>query len=212
MALLTFEQRGRGNGVLVMLPGAAMRAEDYASEGFFAAAENCIDAPDLVVVGIDAVAATPGDLADVVEQVLQPRRAAGQRLWLGGISLGGMQALELHIDYPGLIDGLCLIAPYPGSRLTLQAIDRAGGLAAWEADKVQLADPEFRLWHWLRSPPADFPVFAGYGENDRFATGMARLSGCFPVASQRVVPGAHDWPTWRRLWEDFLAQGYFSTR
>jgi pimeloyl-ACP methyl ester carboxylesterase len=212
MALTVLEQRGQGDGLLVLLPGAGMRAEDYVSEGFSAAAARCPAAPDLLVVDIDSVAATAGNLAEVVEQVLLPRRAAHRRLWLGGISLGGMLALGLHVDHPGLIDGLCLIAPYPGTRLTLQAIDQAGGLASWIPDEAQLADAEFRMWHWLRSPPADFPVFAGYGADDRFAAGMARLAGCFPPACRRVVAGAHDWPTWRLLWEDFLAQGHFSPR
>lgn len=206
--LPTLEFRGTAPGLLVLIPGAGMRMEDYVEQGFFeVAARN--EAPDILVVGIDAVAVTSNDLANIVDQILQPRRAACSRLWLGGISLGGLLALGLHVDHPGLIDGLCLIAPYPGTRLTLQAIDEAGWVA-WVPDEAQLADPEFRIWHWLRSSPADFPVFAGYGEDDRFAAGMARMTSRFPAASRRIVAGGHDWPTWVRLWEDFLALGHFS--
>ena len=138
-------------------------------------------------------------------EILEPARQQGyKKIWLGGISLGGLLALCHNADTPGSVDGLCLIAPYPGSRLTSNAIARAGGLAEWQVTPDQLSDPEFRMWRWLQKPPPDFPVFVGYGTEDRFASGMQQIAECFPPATRHALPGDHDWPVWQVLWERFL--------
>ena len=118
-----------------------------------------------------------------------------------------MLALCHNADTPNQVDGLCLLAPYPGSRLTTLAIDRAGGLSNWQATSEQLADPEYRLWRWLQDQPAEPPVFIGYGTEDRFAGGMQRIAECFPASTRHAIPGGHDWPVWEKLWAHFLDSG-----
>lgn len=196
--------------LLVLLPGAYMTADDYAAQ-FFPAVERRGLQLDLAAVdlGLDAVSA--GDaLPAVLEQVLRPARQTHRQVWLGGISLGGLLALGLTADHPEAIDGLCLIAPYPGSRLTTNAIARSGGLDAWHPSAEQLADPEFRVYRWLKAPPA-LPAFVGYGSEDRFAPGMRAIAERFPPAARRAVPGGHDWPAWCDLWEHFLDRGLIPT-
>ena len=190
--------------LLVLLPGAYMTPEHYAEHCFPAVAARHL-AVDLQAVdlGVDAVSSGEA-IPAVVEQILRPARADYARVWLGGISLGGLLALCLNADHPGLADGLCLIAPYPGSRLTTNAIARAGGLDAWEPTAEELADPEFRAYRWLKAPPADLPVFVGHGRDDRFAAGMQAIAERFPPAARQVVAGGHDWPAWGKLWEHFL--------
>ena len=209
-ALRTLDQRCGAEALLVLLPGAYMTPEHYAERFFPAVAQRRLRL-DLVAVdpGVDAVAS--GDaIPAIVDTILRPARAAYARLWLGGISLGGLTALCLTADHPGLIDGLCLIAPYPGSRLTTNAIARAGGLECWQPTADQLADPEFRLWQWLKAAPAGLPAYVGHGRDDRFAEGMAQIAGRFPAAARDLVDGDHDWPAWQRLWENFLDRGHFS--
>ena len=208
--LRTISRQVGADTLLVLLPGAYMTPEHYA-EHFFPAIERHGLALDVTAVdlGLDAVSA--GDAIPAVrEQVLRPARQRYRRVWLGGISLGGLLALGLNADYPGEIDGLCLIAPYPGSRLTTNAIARAGGLDAWQPSTDELTDPECRIYRWLKAPPADLPVFVGHGSEDRFAAGMQAIAERFPAASRQVVPGDHDWPAWRELWEHFLNRGHFS--
>lgn len=208
--LRTVGQACGADTLLVLLPGAYMTAEDYAAQFFPACARRGL-ALDLLAVdlGLDAVSA--GDaLPAVLTQILQPARHTHRRIWLGGISLGGLLALGLTADHPGSVDGLCLIAPYPGSRLTTNAIARAGGLDAWQPTAEELGDPEFRVYRWLKAPPADLPVFVGHGSEDRFASGMQAIAERFPAAARHVVPGAHDWPAWCNLWEHFLACGHFT--
>ena len=209
--LPTLRQTTGAANLLVLLPGAYMRAADFVGANFFAAvARRCL-ALDLVAVNLDPGAISGGSaLPAIQEEILTPARRQGyEKIWLGGISLGGLLALCHAADTPGSIDGLCLLAPYPGSRLTASSIDRAGGLDHWQATPEELADPEFRMWRWLQRPPAGLPVFVGYGREDRFAAGMQRIAERFPAAARHAIPGGHEWPVWQQLWEHFLDLGHF---
>lgn len=197
--------------LLVLLPGACMRAEDYAAAGFFAAVEARRLALDVVAVDLDLAAISAGEaLPALCNDILAPARTRYRRVCLGGISLGGMLALAQAAETPESIDGLCLIAPYPGSRLTLNVIDHAGGLDVWAPSAEDLADPELRVWDWLRQPPAALPAFVGWGGDDRFAAGMAAIARRFPGNAHCMLPGGHDWPVWVQLWDRFLDRNPFA--
>lgn len=192
--------------LLVLLPGAYMSAVDFASAGFFTALAQRGRPLDLLTLDLNLATISSGKVLPRLQaEILTPAREQGCRnLWLGGISLGGLLALCHAVDWPGQVDGLCLLAPYPGSRLTTKAIAAAGGLARWQPTPEQLADPEFRVWDWLRQPPPALPVFIGYGRDDRFAAGMQAIAACFSPSASLCLPGGHEWPVWRRLWEHFL--------
>lgn len=210
-ALPTLRLKQGAPDLLVLLPGAYMKAADFVTAGFFAAVEQRRLALDLAAVDLDLAAISAGTaLPALRDGILAPARAAYRRVWLGGISLGGLLALATAADHPATIDGLCLLAPYPGSRLTANAIARAGGLDAWQATPAQLADPEFRIWHWLKSPPIGLPAFVGHGRDDRFAAGMLAIGERFPAACRQLVDGGHEWPAWYDLWEYFLTRGHFA--
>lgn len=199
--------------LLVLLPGAHMTPEHFLENGFLGAVDRRRLALDLMVVDLDLDAVSEGStLTAIYHDVLVPARARYGKVWLGGVSLGGLLALCQAADVPDSADGLCLLAPYPGSRLTTSAIARAGGLDQWQPARSELDDPEIRVWHWLRRPPASLPVFIGYGRDDRFAAGIGQIADCFPNAARCELPGGHDWPVWRDLWEHFLDLGHFPER
>ena len=196
---------------LVLLPGAQMHPADVEQAGLPALLRHSGVALDLVVPDLHLDPTGRSDAcARLAQEVLAPLATRYRRLWLAGISLGGLLALNLVADHPGEIDGLCLIAPYPGSRLTTNAIARAGGLAAWQPTAEELRDPECRVYRWLKAPPADLPVFVGHGRDDRFAAGMQAIADCFPASARQLVAGDHDWPAWRDLWEHFLDRRLFN--
>ena len=210
-ALRTVSQRRGADTLLVLLPGAYMAPEHYIDNGFFRAVDERDLKLDLLAVDLGLDAVSRGEaIPAIIEQILVPARAGYARVWLGGISLGGLLALCLNADHPGTVDGLCLLAPYPGSRLTTNAIERAGGLDVWQATSEETSDPEFRAYRWLAAPPAGFPVFVGHGSADRFADGMRDIAARFPPAARHTVPGGHDWPAWQLLWEHFLDLGHFA--
>lgn len=210
MSLRCLSQTDGAETLLVLLPGAYMTPEHYAEHFFPAIARKGL-ALDLLAVdlGLDAIAGGEA-IPAILEQIVRPARRRYRRVWLGGISLGGLLALNLVADHAGEIDGLCLIAPYPGSRLTTNAIAQADGLAAWQPTAEELRDPEFRVYRWLKAPPADLPVFVGHGRDDRFAAGMQAIADCFPAGARQLVAGDHDWPAWRDLWEHFLDRRLFT--
>lgn len=39
---------------------------------------------------------------------------------------------------------------------------------------------------------------------DRLADAQRQLERCLPPQAGCVVPGTHDWPGWRQLWENLL--------
>lgn len=209
--LRTIQQCSGASTLMVLLPGAYMKPEDYVAAGFFSRITDLGLKLDLVAVDLDLAQISSGAALPALQaQIIAPAREQGYRqIWLGGISLGGLLTLCHNADTPGSFDGLCLLAPYPGSRLTTNAIVRAGGLAQWQATPEQLDDPEFRAWQWLKNPPAGLPVFVGYGSEDRFADGMRQIAECFPDHASLAVPGGHEWPVWQVLWEHFLHSDLF---
>lgn len=196
--------------LLVMLPGALMTPRHMVQAGLFEAVQQRGLALDLMAVDLHALMGCNSAALDTLEaEVLVPARAQYQQVWLGGISRGGQLALSCIAERVAQVDGLCLLAPYAGSRLTTNAIRRAGGIDAWLPSAEQLEDPEFRVWQWLKRPHIEGPVFMGYGMQDRFADGMQLLAERLRMATLCTLPGGHDWPVWQQLWAHFLDLGFF---
>jgi pimeloyl-ACP methyl ester carboxylesterase len=206
------ERRNGAPDLIVWLPGALMTPRHMEEAGLFEAVQARGLALGVLALNLHALEACNRDALSTLAERLIAERQHYQRVWLGGISRGGHLALSCLAEQPGLLDGLCLLAPYPGSRLTTNAIRRAGGLPAWRATDAQLQDPEFRLWQWLQQPSVDVPLFVGWGDQDRFIDGMQALRDCLPTAESCTVPGEHNWLAWLPLWEQFLAAGHFGVK
>jgi pimeloyl-ACP methyl ester carboxylesterase len=191
---------------IIMLPGAYQGAGDFIRAGFDTAIRSRSLALDLMLVAPALAHITDRDwLTRLHDDVISPTRAAGHTLWLGGISLGAFMALRFAAQYPAQIDGLCLIAPYLGSRLIAAEIARHETLQSWQPGELTEDDDERRIWRYVSDLRAPTPrVFLGLGTEDRFADTQCVLARALPERCTRRVPGAHDWPVWRALWDDFL--------
>ena len=125
-------------------------------------------------------------------------------------------ALNYVDRYPETVDGLCLLAPYPGNRIVTNEITAAGGLAKWPSENAEHADDaERRMWHWLKQYSADHTgpqLYLGHGLEDRFAAGQRMMAEALPAGSVDTIDGGHDWPVWLRLWENFLERRIFPAR
>ena len=194
---------------IVLLPGAFTTAGDFTTEGFAAALNERQLEVELIVTDLGLTSVTDRSILERLRAgPLRAARAAGcESVWLAGVSLGAFVALVLAERFPGEVDGLCLIAPYLGTRIVTGEIARAGGLARWQPATAGEEDEERRLWSFLRAPNARRPpIHLGYGRGDRFADSQDLLAAALPAGSVDVIDGSHDWPTWRTLWERFLDQ------
>jgi pimeloyl-ACP methyl ester carboxylesterase len=191
---------------MVWLPGAYHAAQDFVTAGFAAAVQERRAPLDLIFVDMDLEHV--GDrrvLQRLRSDIVAPARAAGVTLWMGGISLGGLFALDYAASHPDELDGLCLLAPYLGSRILTSEIALAPGLAAWQPGELADADEERRIWRYIKSRHAGSrPLYLGFGREDRFCAAHELLAATLPADSVDVIAGAHDWSTWRSLWENFL--------
>jgi pimeloyl-ACP methyl ester carboxylesterase len=191
---------------MAWLPGAYHTAEDFVSAGFPDAVLARRKSLDLIL--IDPQLQHVGDrrvLEQLRSDVVLPARAAGVSIWLGGISLGGLFALDYAASYPDELDGLCLLAPYLGSRMLTGEIARAPGLEAWQPGELAQTDEERRIWRHIKNRRAGSrPLYLGFGRQDRFSAAHELLAAALPPESVDVIAGGHDWTTWSRLWENFL--------
>jgi pimeloyl-ACP methyl ester carboxylesterase len=197
---------------VIWLPGAFHGPEGFLEAGFHIAARARHLPVDLQFMRIDLEHV--GDRAVIeklAREVVAPARAAGCRsVWLAGISLGGFFALDYAAVQAGGCDGLCLLAPYLGSRQLIAEIATAPSLDAWDAGPLAESDEERRIWRFIRDRrggehgPEARPLYLGYGREDRFARGHALLAKTLPPGMVHVAAGGHDWPTWSALWEQFL--------
>ena len=197
--------------LIVMLPGAYDPPEDFLGHDFGAILRDMCPTAGLLLVECDLTAVADGSLAGRLQDaVIRPARAAGhRRIVLGGISIGAMTALIHADEYPDTVDALILIAPYPGNHLVTRQIADAGALDAWTPGPLGVDDGELRGWRALQRLARQIapPVWLGFGENDRFASGQRMMAAALPPAQCVRLPGAHDWPTWTALWRRLLEAG-----
>lgn len=197
----------RDRVLLIMLPGVGIAAEDFAVYGF-------LDAVGARGLPVDILAARPDldhylehTIAAEIETVLvAPARAEGyRRIWLLGLSLGGMGALLYARAHPEAVQGVILLAPFLGTPGMLAEVRRAGGLASWQPGEIATNDAERALLDWLRAYATGGssrpPLYLGYARGDRFAEGHAMLAAHLRPDRVLVTDGGHDWTSWTRLWQ-----------
>lgn len=196
---------------IVVLPGAYQESTDAVRAGFAEAIRERGLPVDLALVDLTLAHVTDRSvLAQLRSGVLAPARSAGcERIWLAGISLGGMMALLYVARYPAEVDGLCLLSPYLGNRMILSEILSFPSLADWlvsaAAGRRDVWTEERNLWRFIaQHAPLEPRWYLGFGREDRFVAAHRLLARQLPMNAVDEVAGGHDWPVWRQLWERFL--------
>jgi pimeloyl-ACP methyl ester carboxylesterase len=191
---------------MAWLPGAYHGAHDFVAAGFAAAVRARCAALDLVFVDLELDhVADRSAMQHLRSEVVLPARAAGVSIWLGGISSGGLFALDYAASFPDELDGLCLLAPYLGSRILAREIAQAPGLDQWQPGELAESDQERRIWRYLKTRHSgSWPLYLGFGREDRFSAAQQLLAATLPAKAVNVIAGGHEWSTWAKLWENFL--------
>jgi pimeloyl-ACP methyl ester carboxylesterase len=188
---------------LILLPGAYMHARDFVEHGFIPAARRIGQFADIAAIETGMEAYLDGSIVWHVHEVIAPTR----KVWLGGISLGGLGALLYARAHPETVAGLLLLSPFIGTRGAIAQVIRAGGFDAWQSPVAE-ATSEHTFLDWLRTyRPGDaaWPdIYLGYGKDDRFAASYRLLAGLLPADRVATVAGGHDWETWTVLWDRLL--------
>jgi enterochelin esterase-like enzyme len=199
--------RGNPQLALILLSGTYSEPEDFVREGFPAAVgEHGIDA-EIVMAEVRAAWFADGTIVQQIhEQLVVPARARGRsRIWLAGVSLGGLAALSYAARHEREIAGIVLISPYPATRDVLREMEAAGGPGRWKPVIPPEGDLEREAWLWLATPGGDRPpVHCYFASGDRFAAGQRRMAETLAPERVREMPGGHDWSAWRALWSEFL--------
>jgi pimeloyl-ACP methyl ester carboxylesterase len=198
---------GAGNAPtqMIWLPGAYHSAQDFVNEGFARAVAQRRIALDLRFVDLEMQHLDDRDaFRRLRSEIVLPARDSGAAVWLAGISLGGMVALDYASAHAGELDGLCLLAPYLGNRMLINEIAAASGLSGWEPGEFAESDTERKIWRYIKARVDSRPLFLGYGKSDRFSAAHDMLAAALPADSVEVAAGGHQWDTWLRLWESFL--------
>lgn len=223
MLAIDAEQPGpRAACLMVFLPGGGDSAESFARNGFVKDVLATHYSIDMVSANATMGYYTRGIFAERLwRDVVRRRQLRGYReVWLVGPSLGGFGTLLYARQRPaGEVTGVLALAPYLGNDSDLfHAIERAGGLAHWQAPareepREQNYVPE--LWRWLqaltskREPGPE--LYLGYGSEDRLAKSGSLLAAALPDNHVFIREGGHKWTTWRQLFDDFLVRGPLAT-
>jgi len=197
--------------LLIMLPGVGIEAAEFAEQGMVAAVQ-ALGAVDVIAVQPELDLYLDADMAAALHQeiVAQGLTAAQKRIWLLGISLGGMGALLYASAYPEHVEGVVLLAPFLGTKGFVAEVAKSGGLMAWTPQNSMGTVMEQKVLSWLQDflarQPARPKLYLGYGAEDRFALGHRLLADCLPAARVITAPGGHDWETWGALWRQAMAR------
>jgi pimeloyl-ACP methyl ester carboxylesterase len=195
--------------LIVFLPGAYDTPKDLIEQGFVSAVRARKIHADIQLVDAHTGYYTSQQILQRLDaEVIEPARSKGySRIWFVGISLGGYGSLLYSMKHPTQVDGFFVMAPYMGPRDIASEIQQQGGLKSWSSPAQTNVNIE--LWRWLQGygnaqEPKRPQAWLGYGATDRFAHPNGLMAEVLPAARTLVIPGGHDWATWRQLWSNFL--------
>jgi pimeloyl-ACP methyl ester carboxylesterase len=141
---------GSVQSLLVLLPGAYMRAQDFAAHDFIGAVRRTRQPIDILAVDTGMESYLDGSVVGRLhDEAIAPACATGAgRIWLAGISLGGLGALLYSQVHPELVEGLLLMSPFIGTRGAVAEVLRAGGFENWKPPAGEAATGEHGLLQW----------------------------------------------------------------
>ncbi len=195
--------------LVIFLPGRGDDIESYERAGFIETLRSSTRPLDAVVVDAHLAYYNERTLVDRVgEDVIRTYQDMGyDNFIVVGISLGGVGALRLRFDFPDLVVGTVLIAPFLGGTSTIESVAAAGGLQSWRNLQHDPNDIGEEIWSWLgamydeQSQTIPNTIIA-YGQNDKFAAADDYLAKSLPSSYVFKNDGKHKWVAWSPLWSD----------
>jgi pimeloyl-ACP methyl ester carboxylesterase len=204
---------GPGRCLVLFLPGRRDSLGDYGRRGFPEMAARAGVVADYAEVDAHMGYYQAETISTRLhEDVVAPAHARGdERIWIVGISMGGLGAILYAREHPEGARGVVALAPYLGDEEPRQ-VAAAGGLRSYTMGAPRaVADYERELWGWIKRYAAEGadrpPIWLGLGTQDDLAPADRLLAEALPPGRTFVETGGHDWKTWTRLWQDVLDAG-----
>jgi len=189
----------------LFLPGLGDTPEDVVEAGFI---EEMRAAPQFDSIIADAHfgyyrsgVVTTRLHEDIVRRV----RGKYDEFWIVGTSMGGYGAVAYAEKFTSAVTGIVLLAPYLGQDKVQNNVEEAGSLAQWKPEEFKTESDRtahaVALWAWLQQRPTrTLPfVFVGSGDQDKHMPAVRLLRPSLPSGHTLIIPGDHDWTTWRQL-------------
>ncbi len=199
--------------LIVFLPGRWSRVEEFEREGFFGIARQRWPDARLVAPDLHLGYYQNRSMARRLhEDVIRPARIGGvKKVTLVGISMGGLGALIYDTEFPGQANRIILLSPFLGDEPAIQEIESAGGLRNWRPGPIAESDFSRKLWVSLKQNRLEnakgAPILLGCANEDRLASSNRLFAREFlEPGDQKWITGAHDWPTWRALFQDLTSR------
>ncbi|WP_317930289.1 alpha/beta hydrolase [Halioxenophilus sp. WMMB6] len=202
--------------LVIALGGLGGSPKDFEKYGFVAALQQAYPSVDLVCPDAHfGYYRTRQLLPRLKADIIEPAKAQGyQRIFLVGVSMGGMGSLLALRDLPAQFAGVVLLAPYSGeAELHAQVRDylNNGGPAPWQLGLDGRKQSMAELWQWLLANEAllqSGKVWLGYGDNDRLS-GHDLLAELLPKERVFTMAGEHKAVVFAELWRTVLAEKPF---
>ncbi len=201
---------------LLMLPAAKTTPQQLVEHGFIQSVRARGQPADVMALNAHAdYYLERAGIERLLHETLDEVRARGyRRIWLLGISLGGLGSMLCVTQRTTDIEGAVLLAPFLGTSGIIAEVRAGGGLRQWRMKEGDNADYERAFLARLQTHPFPDPgaprIYLGYGREDRFRGASALLAELLPHERILTLPGGHDWPTWRALWDGLLDLEPFS--
>lgn len=198
--------------LLVLLPGTGDSTADLVEHGMVRMVRERRIAADVLIADAHfGYYRSRTAVQRIWEDVLAPRIANYDEVWLAGVSLGGFGALlcasDIEVAEHADVTGVLAVAPYLGGNGVADAVLAAGGLRSWQPPASEPKVGE-RVFAWLRGyadPATKRPrMFVGIGREDGLERQVRAAATVLPAAQVVEVAGGHDWPAFLAIWNELL--------
>jgi pimeloyl-ACP methyl ester carboxylesterase len=200
--------------LIVLLPGSGDNDAAFEEHHFVEAIGSRQLQADIIAANATIGYYAAGTVWDRLStDVVEPALARGyQRVWVAGISMGGLGALMYANRHPDQVSGVMVMAPFLGDRSLIRDIGSAGGLAKWKAParprSLDTNNYPLELWRWLQAVTSGVErgprLYLGYGRRDKLAPAAHLLAAELPPDHVYETGGGHAWGPWEEQWATFL--------
>lgn len=203
------------DGLIVFLPGFGDGPDDYEENGFVKMVQAVSPRFDIIAADAHFGYYRAFSVVDRLhEDVIAPAAKKGyHRIWLVGISMGGLGAASYAMEHEDLIEGAILLAPYMGDSDVVEEVSEAGGLSKWSPPELDAIEDEetrhyYELWRWYKEyvehPESQPKLFIGYGDEDRLRHPNELVASVLPKERSEVMEGGHKWRVWKPLFHKLI--------